>query len=61
MSQPKSGLLCRQTTCVGRGLSVEEVLPTSKLSRTKLTFPAFLRKFSLTKQQEKIVPGCANV
>ncbi|XP_029905859.1 RING finger protein 208 [Myripristis murdjan] len=30
----------------------------SRYSRTKLKFPAFFRKFSLTKQhQEKIVPG----
>ncbi|XP_042178789.1 E3 ubiquitin-protein ligase RNF186 [Oncorhynchus tshawytscha] len=121
MSQPKSDMvtvccpLCRQTTCVGRGLSLQEALwvnsrlweyipeskeeeeevkeeeeeeegkeeeeeerveanrqtqassqaecPTSKRSRKMLKFPAFLRKFSLTKpqHQESLVPGCGNV
>ncbi|XP_038856634.1 RING finger protein 208 [Salvelinus namaycush] len=87
MSLPKSDMLtvccplCRQTTCVGRGLSLQEALwvnsrlwdyiPESKeeeeeekeRSRKMLKFPAFLRKFSLTKpqHQESIVPGCANV
>ncbi|XP_014004945.1 E3 ubiquitin-protein ligase RNF186 [Salmo salar] len=126
MSQPKSDMitvccpLCRQTTCVGHGLSLQEALwvnsrlwdyipeskeeeeevkeeeeegvkeeeeqeeeeeeerveanrqtqassqaecPTTKRSRKMLKFPAFLRKFSLTKpqHQERIVPSCANV
>ncbi|KAM4628581.1 RING finger protein 223 isoform 2-T2 [Polymixia lowei] len=47
-------------------VEVEDVEPNGQLSsqaqwcsRTKLKLPAFLRKFSLTKQrQERIVPGC---
>ncbi|KAL1023378.1 hypothetical protein UPYG_G00040080 [Umbra pygmaea] len=113
MSQPRNGLLtvrcplCRQTTCVGRGLSLQEALwvnsrfwdnisesteeeeeeeaiegieeemtgnlqthapsqatcPATKLSRTKLKLPAFLRKFSLSKLQHQngLMFGCDNV
>lgn len=39
-------------------VSLQGECASSKHSRTKLKFPAFLRKFSLTKQpQERIVPG----